>query len=85
MATRKPTTKIGDIDLTEFRRQKELLTQAANAEVADRISKIEVLLKEIQDIAEASGVQISLYDLKSRFDSFGYAIDDAWNSSSYQC
>jgi hypothetical protein len=78
-------TEIGGINLSEFRRQREAVTQAALAEVASRVEQIQELLKEIQEISEATGVSVSLYGLKSSINDIGSEIDEDWYSSSYSC
>lgn len=68
-------------DLAEYRAQKAAVEQAANAEVATRLEQVKVLLKEIQEVVSATGIEVDVNDL-------GYLLADmsddySWTSSSY--
>jgi hypothetical protein len=85
MATKKPLTNTFDFDLTEFKRQKQLVEQFANKGVAERVDQIKVLIKEIKELIEVAGVEVKL---KNELEDAIHDVDSShpdWNSSSMYC
>lgn len=84
MAAKKPaTTEV--VDLKEFRRQKELVVQQAQAQISNKVDEVKSLLADIKELVELSGIQIRIDRLISdSLESIGELHPD-WNSSSYEC
>ena len=74
---------VGGIDLNEYKKAKEAVTQAAVQAVAERVANIKKLLGEIKDIQQASDIAVDLDDLKWTLEDVGTVND--WNSSSAYC
>lgn len=74
-----------DFDLTEFKRQKQLVEQHASKGVSERVEQIISLIREIKELVEVAGVEVKL---KNELE---YVIDEVdelhkdWNSSSMYC
>lgn len=73
-----------DFDIAAFKKQKEQLAKIATKELADKIKEVKVLLKDIKDLAELSGVVADVQSLKYDVESIEELHPD-WNSSSYGC
>jgi hypothetical protein len=62
--------------------------QQANKEVAEKVAQVKVLLKEIKEIVEISGIDVRL---GGSYGSLAGAIEEVdelhseWNTSSYDC
>lgn len=78
-------TEINGIDLKELAAQRATVTQQATKMVAEKIDQIKELLRDIETIAEATGISLNLYELRSSVESLGDSHDSNWNSSSYYC
>lgn len=90
MATRKKAVEqagvvVGGVDLTEYKRQKQLVEQATAEAVSERISQIQNLLKEIRDLAEATGVEVDLSDIQYTVTDIRESYERDWSSSSQYC
>lgn len=73
--------KINGIDLNEFQAQRHAVVAA----ISERTEAIQKLLGEIKAISQATGVSVSLRDLKYQMDDTAERDDSDWNSSSYHC
>lgn len=66
-----------EIDLAEFRRQKEVLTKEATVKVADKVKAMMQLVDEIRELVELTGIHVDLgslsYDIRE--------LNSDWNSS----
>lgn len=71
--------KIGDIDLVELKRQREVIQGLAYGELATRVAQVEELLREIKEISETTGVEVGIYDIQSLVTEIRDGSD--WNSS----
>jgi hypothetical protein len=74
-----------NIDLKEFKRMKETLAKRAAKDIAEKIATIKVLLSEIKELAELTGINVKIdselaYDMEQI-----NALHPDWNSSSYHC
>lgn len=78
-------TEINGINLRELASQRATVTQKATEMVAEKIDQIKELLRDIETIAEATGINLNLYELRSSVNNLGDSHDDNWNSSSYYC
>lgn len=73
-----------DFDIVAFKKQKEQLAKVATKQIADKIEEVKVLLKDIKDLAELSGVVADVKFLKYDVEAIEELHPD-WNSSSYHC
>jgi predicted dienelactone hydrolase len=73
---------VGGVDLNEYKKQKEAVTQVAVKAVAERIEGIKKLLGEIKDIQQASDIPVDLEDLKWTLEDV-YTVNDCNSSSAY--
>jgi hypothetical protein len=63
-------------------------TKEANARVAERVQKIKVLLAEIKDVVEKTGIEVKLggsYGVLADAIESVDGLHNDWNSSSYNC
>jgi len=74
---------VGGIDLNEYKKAKEAVTQVAVQAVAERVENIKKLLGEIKDIQQASGIDVDLYSLRWPLEDIDTVND--WDSSSAHC
>lgn len=82
MVTRKAVVKsLEGFDLEAFRNQKAAIEAASAHEISERIDQVKILLREIKDISDLSGIEVG-------WDEIGYCLNDVgsgdgyWNSSS---
>lgn len=75
------TGMLDQFDLEAFRRQRDQITQAAYSELALRVEKIQILIQDMKDIVELTGVKIGISDLISELQDARYELDPYWNSS----
>lgn len=81
MATRKATATAEIIDLKEFKRQREIVVRQAAEGIAERIAKIEVILAEIADLKEISGVPVDLENVYYRVKNIDVTNGYGWYNS----
>jgi hypothetical protein len=85
MPPKKPAIVIDGIDIEEFKRQKVLVEQKANAAVSEKILEIRKLLGEINELGRVTGVPVRLNELIYDMQEMREYLDPAWNSSSAYC
>lgn len=77
--------QVPTVDLVEFKRQKELVIKQASSLVAAKIKEIKVLLEDVRELIEISGIQLNInHELSNHMESIAELHPD-WNSSSYDC
>lgn len=70
--------------LAEFKRLKSIVQKDAAKTISDNLNQINVLLAEIKDLAEATGITVDVRGLASEVEDVASLHPD-WSSSSYDC
>lgn len=74
-----------EIDLKEFKRQKEAIAKVAATEISNKIAEIKRLLGEIKELVEVTGIEVRIdREISDDLEEVN-RLHPEWNTSSYDC